>query len=467
VNGGSVGRQKISVVVEEAYTQAFRLRARWRLRRGEALNFCARISDSRDRSVFDSHYWGEAGATIIEVSRHPLDRQLPPLPAVRRQQRLATRDHADDLAIFDDLERPQSHTGMTPTVRARVTGDYEARGFEMEWSEEESTTTTWGHERSQPAIQYATSFIGKAQAVERVPSHYRAPEYPPPPPPEPRVYAQAQTYAPQPQVRTDQVQVVRYQTPAPGPAPSLHFEAPHTPLMDTWRPSEELEPDRVLGGVVWTVLGAAGLFCAVLFMRLIVSDATEVARTSAEPARAPSALVAAVTAPSAAQPQAPQVAEPTAAAVAPAPLEVVTKPEPAMPQPTANVAAPKITAPKHAPKHSAPKSTPRRSARPAPKPVKRVARVTTAPVAAAGAAISNPPSAPRGAATGTLRVNSLPWSEVFVDGKPVGTTPQMGLLLPAGRHKLKLVNPQLEMTKVLSVDIEPGQVVTKTINLSQ
>ena len=381
---------------------------------------------------------------------------------------------------------------MTPTVRARVTGDYEARGFEMEWSEEESTTTTWGHERSQPAIQYATSFIGKTQAVERVASYDRAPEYPPPPP-EPRVYAQTQAYAPQPQVRTDQVQVVRYQTRAPEPAPSLQVEAPRARLMDTWRPSKALEPDRVLGGVVWTVLGAVGLFCAVLFMRLIVSDGTQVARTSAEPARAPNALAAVVAAPSAAQPQAPQVAAPAVAAVAPAPVELVTNsgtapalrggasisgtapalrggasmPEPAMRQPTANVAAPKNAAPKHAPKHSAPKSTPTRSARLAPKPAKRVVRVTTAPVAPAGGAISPPPSAPRGAATGTLRVNSLPWSEVFVDGKPVGNTPQMGLLLPAGRHKLKLVNPPLEMTKILSVQIEPGQVVTETINLSQ
>ena len=68
---------------------------------------------------------------------------------------------------------------------------------------------------------------------------------------------------------------------------------------------------------------------------------------------------------------------------------------------------------------------------------------------------------------GTLRVNSLPWSEVFVDGKPVGNTPQMGLPLPAGRHKIKLVNTPLEMSKVFSVELEPGQVVTKTINLSQ
>ena len=65
--------------------------------------------------------------------------------------------------------------------------------------------------------------------------------------------------------------------------------------------------------------------------------------------------------------------------------------------------------------------------------------------------------------TGTLRVNSRPWAQIFVDGKPMGNTPQMNLSLPAGKHKLRLVNPQLNLKKDMRISINPGKTTTKIV----
>ena len=69
--------------------------------------------------------------------------------------------------------------------------------------------------------------------------------------------------------------------------------------------------------------------------------------------------------------------------------------------------------------------------------------------------------------TGTLRINSLPWAEIYLDGHFVGTTPQANLLLGAGHHRVKLVNQPMEMSKTFVVEIQSGKVVTKSMNLSQ
>ena len=66
---------------------------------------------------------------------------------------------------------------------------------------------------------------------------------------------------------------------------------------------------------------------------------------------------------------------------------------------------------------------------------------------------------------GTLRVNTRPWSKVFVDGRLVGNTPQFNIPLKAGTHKVKLVNDQMGLTKTVKVSVKGGQTVTKVINL--
>jgi hypothetical protein len=64
-----------------------------------------------------------------------------------------------------------------------------------------------------------------------------------------------------------------------------------------------------------------------------------------------------------------------------------------------------------------------------------------------------------------LRVNSRPWSQVFVDGKLVGNTPQIGLELGPGRHTVILLNESLAVSKTFEVNLKPGKVLTKIVNL--
>jgi hypothetical protein len=70
-------------------------------------------------------------------------------------------------------------------------------------------------------------------------------------------------------------------------------------------------------------------------------------------------------------------------------------------------------------------------------------------------------AASNGAKTGTLQINSRPWADVYVDNKPVGHTPQMGLQLSPGHHTVKLTNPTMGMSKTLSVTIRAGETVKK------
>ena len=85
-----------------------------------------------------------------------------------------------------------------------------------------------------------------------------------------------------------------------------------------------------------------------------------------------------------------------------------------------------------------------------------------APIAAAPAMAAAPAA---GGAEGSLRVNSRPWSQVYVDGRMIGNTPLLNVPLRAGKHKVKLVNPQLGMSKQLTVQIAKGKATTKVVDL--
>jgi len=67
--------------------------------------------------------------------------------------------------------------------------------------------------------------------------------------------------------------------------------------------------------------------------------------------------------------------------------------------------------------------------------------------------------------TGVLRLNSRPWSEVSIDGKPAGNTPLMNHTLPAGAHTIRLVNPQFKLEKTIKVQIVAGKTLTKVVDL--
>ena len=62
---------------------------------------------------------------------------------------------------------------------------------------------------------------------------------------------------------------------------------------------------------------------------------------------------------------------------------------------------------------------------------------------------------------GTLRVNSRPWAQVYVDGRMVGHTPQLNLNVPAGQHNVRLVNPVFAMSKTVRLNVRNGEKVTR------
>jgi hypothetical protein len=84
---------------------------------------------------------------------------------------------------------------------------------------------------------------------------------------------------------------------------------------------------------------------------------------------------------------------------------------------------------------------------------------TTAPAESQGRAAA--------AGNGTLRVNSRPWSQIFVDGKAFGTTPRFNIALPPGTHTLELVNKEFGVRRSLDVTISPGKVETLVVNLNE
>jgi serine/threonine protein kinase len=67
--------------------------------------------------------------------------------------------------------------------------------------------------------------------------------------------------------------------------------------------------------------------------------------------------------------------------------------------------------------------------------------------------------------TGTLRVQTRPWSQVFVDGRLIGTTPQMGIQLSAGRHTVTFVNNDFGIRKTIKVNIKAGGIETQVLTL--
>ncbi len=62
---------------------------------------------------------------------------------------------------------------------------------------------------------------------------------------------------------------------------------------------------------------------------------------------------------------------------------------------------------------------------------------------------------------GTLQINSLPWAQVYVDGRMLGYTPQRAIALSPGEHEVRLFNPAFRMQKILRVQIAQGERVSR------
>ncbi len=74
--------------------------------------------------------------------------------------------------------------------------------------------------------------------------------------------------------------------------------------------------------------------------------------------------------------------------------------------------------------------------------------------------IDPPPVKNSGPLTGLLKLDTDPWSDVYLGKRKLGTTPITGVRLPAGVHRLTLKNPELGIAKTIAVTVEAGRTVT-------
>ncbi len=79
---------------------------------------------------------------------------------------------------------------------------------------------------------------------------------------------------------------------------------------------------------------------------------------------------------------------------------------------------------------------------------------------------SPPPTATASGGSGTLRINTRPASQVYVDGRLIGYTPQLHIELPAGNHTVTLVNSEFNIRETITVTIHAGQTETRSLTLT-
>ena len=68
-------------------------------------------------------------------------------------------------------------------------------------------------------------------------------------------------------------------------------------------------------------------------------------------------------------------------------------------------------------------------------------------------------------ARGRLSLSTDPWTRVSLGGKVLGDTPLIDVPLPAGRHRLKLVNEEKKVDVTIEVEVKSGQVTKKVLRL--
>jgi serine/threonine protein kinase len=63
---------------------------------------------------------------------------------------------------------------------------------------------------------------------------------------------------------------------------------------------------------------------------------------------------------------------------------------------------------------------------------------------------------------GMLNINSIPISKVLLDGRPLGSTPKVAVVVPAGEHNVTFVHPQMGR-KSISVTVKSGETKSATV----
>ncbi len=231
------------------------------------------------------------------------------------------------------------------------------------------------------------------------------------------------------------------------------------------RRTAKLELQRL---ALWSAVPGAALFGAVLAARVLLADPAEV-RGAAAPALPAAPAPIAQEAPV----EPPRDAPPPAAAAAPIveTLRPVHEPEPrrereAATKPARESRASSSTSDSDSERIPSAARAPRASRDELVAPDPPVAKsVREEPVEK----VEKPSrsSGESSAGIGVLRLNSRPWSQVYVDGKHVGNTPLMGHRLPAGKHDVELINPAMNMKKRLTVNIAADEITTRVEMLSE
>ena len=67
---------------------------------------------------------------------------------------------------------------------------------------------------------------------------------------------------------------------------------------------------------------------------------------------------------------------------------------------------------------------------------------------------------------GTLRLNTVPWSNVYLGKRKLGMTPLLGVKLPVGTHTLTAVNSTKDIRKTFKVTIRPRKTTTLRVKLT-
>jgi serine/threonine-protein kinase len=83
------------------------------------------------------------------------------------------------------------------------------------------------------------------------------------------------------------------------------------------------------------------------------------------------------------------------------------------------------------------------------------------------AASSSSTATTTGKGFGRLSLSSEPWSDVSIDGNPLGQqTPVLGVRLPAGRHVVRLSNPHYKIERTIVVEITASEETRRFVDLT-
>jgi serine/threonine-protein kinase len=131
------------------------------------------------------------------------------------------------------------------------------------------------------------------------------------------------------------------------------------------------------------------------------------------------------------------------------PVPTLSQPVPTLSQPEPTLSQPSLPAPS--------------PAAPLPSPV---APLPPIPVAPQRVRVKAPAPSPK-VESASLDLNAVPWAHVRIDGNDRGDTPLLDVVLPAGQHRVELINEPLGVRRELSIELHPGEHARRVETLSR